>query len=230
MHNTNIVRSVGPSLKRWTLGGLLAVTVSVPLAHAGAVTDPANDFIPSFTGAKSGELDVLATSASFDGTTIHLAATLNGTVGVLPSSLYVFGIDRGKETSNFAAIGAAGVVFDSVITVTGAGVVAGRDLVTNTALAVPGVATISGSSIALDVPVSLLPSLGLTPAQYGVNLWPRDTSQPGTAAISDFDPDNSTFPVGAATATAVPEPGSLALLAGGVVLGVGRLARRRRKA
>ncbi len=229
MHNTTIVRSVGSSMKGWALGGLLAIAVSVPLARAGAVSDPANDFIPTFGGAKTGELDVLSTSASFDGTTIHLAGTLNGTVGVLPSSLYVFGIDRGAETSNFAAIGAPGVVFDSVITVTGKGVVAGRDLVTNTALAVPGAATISGSSISVDVPVSLLPSLGLTPAQYGVNLWPRDTTQAGNAAISDFDPDNATFPVGAAT-TAVPEPGSLALLGSGVLLGVGQLARRRRKA
>lgn len=140
-------------------------------AYATVVTDPANDFIPSFTGAKSGDLDVLSAFATFDGTSFHIGATLNGNVGTLPSSLYVFGFNRGAGTSNFAAIGVPNVIFDSVITLTGAGVTGGRDLVANTVLTLPaGSARISGPSFQIDVPASLLPSEGFSPLQYQVNL------------------------------------------------------------
>lgn len=184
-------------------------------AHAGSITDPAGDFIPTFTGTKSPDLDVLSAFATYDGTQFHFGATVNGPVGTLASSLYVFGINRGAGTSNFAAINAPGVIFDAVITMTGAGVVAGRDLVANAALAIPaGSASITGNTFQINIGGALLPSLGLTPAQYGVNLWPRDTTQVGTAAISDFAPNNSDFLVGATT---VPEPLTASLVLSGLI-------------
>lgn len=214
--------------RRAVPGAALLAIAAVGLvqpAWAGAITHPANSFIPSFTGVKNGDLDVLSAFANYDGTNFTLGATLNGTVGTTPNSSYVFGFNRGAGTNNFASIGNPGVVFDAVITLTGAGVTGGRDLVSNTALTLPsGAATISGNSIQITVPGALLPSKGRTPAEYGVNLWPRDNSQVGTAAISEFAPDNSVFLVGATTA--VPEPLSLSLLASGIV-GVA-LARRRR--
>ena len=66
----------------------------------------------------------------------------------------------------------------------------------------------------LDIPLSLLPSAGFSPLQYGFNLWPRDISVTASATqtpIADFAPDNATF-----VATAVPEPMSVALLVSGV--------------
>lgn len=193
-------------------------------ARAGAITDPAGDFIPTFTGVKNGDLDVLSAFATYDGSTFTIGATLNGAVGTTASSLYVFGFNRGAATNNFSAIGAGGVVFDATITLTGAGVTGGRDLVAGTTITLPaGAATISGDSFQIIVPGVLLPSEGLQPAAYGVNLWPRDATQAGNAAIADFAPNNSDFVVGAAT---VPEPLSLSLLASGVA-GAAVVRRRR---
>ena len=203
-------RAVLPSV---ALLAIAVIGLAQP-ARAGAITDPAGDFIPTFTGVKNGDLDVLSAFATYDGTNFTIGATLNGAVGTTASSLYVFGFNRGAATNNFSAIGEGGVVFDATITLTGAGVTGGRDLVSGTALTVPtGAATISGNSIQVVVPGVLLPSEGLQPAAYGVNLWPRDTTQIGNAAIADFAPNNSDFLVGAAT---VPEPLSLSLLASGV--------------
>ncbi len=199
------------------VGALLlsVTTIGAPApAWAEAITDPANDFIPSFKGAKNGDLDVLSAFTTYNGTNFTIGATLNGTIGTTANSSYVFGFNRGAGTNNFSPIGAPAVVFDPVITLTGTGVAGGRDLVAGTALTLPaGAATISGNSLQIVVPGTLLPSKGLTPTNYGVNLWPRDNSQVGTAAISDFAPDNSDFLVGGAS---VPEPLSLSLLASAV--------------
>lgn len=126
----------------------------------------------------------------------------------------MFGSNRGAATNNFSAIAAVSVVFDTTTTLMGTGVTGGWDLVAGTAITLPaGAVTISGNSIQIVVPGALLPSEGLQPAAYDVNLWPRDTTQVGNTATSDFAPNNSDFVVGAAT---VPEPLSLSLLASGV--------------
>jgi hypothetical protein len=61
--------------------------------------------------------------------------------------------------------------------------------------------------------VRVLPSMGLAFAGYGWNLWPRDGTVTGNAAISDFAPDASDD-----AASAVPEPASLATLGAGLAL------------
>src|SRR5664279_53904 len=67
-------------------GALLFVACLVATgAHAATVTDPADDFVPTFAGAHSGDLDVLSVSATFDGITFEIGATVNAPVGTLPS-------------------------------------------------------------------------------------------------------------------------------------------------
>ena len=75
-------------------------------------------------------------STTFDGTTFHISGTLNGNIGTLPTSLYVIGFDRGLGTPRFAAINEPGVLFDSVVTLTGNGVAA-VNLIAPTASSTP---------------------------------------------------------------------------------------------
>lgn len=228
-YERHIVSQVPRRSRSRTCAALLATFLATATAHAVTITDPAGDFLPTFAGAHSGDLDVLSAFANYDGSTFEIGATVNGIVGTLPSALYVFGFNRGAGNSNFAAIGHPGVVFDAVITMTGTGVTGGRNLVSSTAIVLPaGAAHISGSSFFIDIPASLLPSAGLAPGSYGVNLWPRDSAvAAGNAQISDFAPDNSDFAV--SRVAAVPEPETYFLLAAGL-LALGALTRKKRAA
>jgi len=199
-----------------------AALLAVP-ARSAPILDPVGDFIPSFTGTKTGDLDVVSLSAVFDGTFFHLSATMNAPIGTGANDRYVWGFDRGQGTARFGAI-APGVLFDSVVVVT-AGTPGGavNRLVGGGSTALPASAVkISGATITVDVPVSALPSLGLTPDHYGINLWPRENNPAiiGNAQISDFAPDNDVFIASA------PEPASLALFA--AAFGAVAFARRRR--
>jgi hypothetical protein len=195
---------------------------AVSVAEATTVTDPANDFIPTFTGTKSADLDVVSFSVTLTGSVFDLSLTTNGPIGTLPSSLYVFGVNRGAATSNFAAIGVSGVVFDAVITATGTGVLGGRDLVTNTAITFGNSkASINGNTLDVLVDESLLPSLGLTALQYGFSVWPRDSSVSGNGQISDFAPNDGTM------TASVPELATWGMLLLGFA-GIGAMTYRRK--
>jgi hypothetical protein len=183
---------------------LFAHTVSSP-ALADTITDPINDFIPSFTGTHDPSLDVISFSATFDGATFHLTGVENGPIAGFSTGLFVIGFNRGLGASNFSVIGHGGVTFDSVVTMTSAGVLGGNIL--NLASVTD---TISGNMFTINVPLASVPPLnGASPSSFLVNLWPRDISQAGNAAIADFAPDNSDL--------SVPEPLSVSLFAAGLL-------------
>jgi len=184
------------------LWGMIGVATATP------ITDPVGDFLPTFGGAINGAFDVVSAEGTFNGVTFHLTATLAGPVSGAPAGsvpLYVWGINTGTGTNNFANIGNPNVRFNVVATLTAAGV-------TNNPAYHGG---ISGNTIFIDIPLAALPaSTGFAPEDYLWNLWPRDTSAPvapapigNATAIADFGPDNAM-----ARFTAVPEPATLALL------------------
>ena len=217
-------------LSRAKLGGLAAAIVLGSLAaapaHALPIVDPANDYLASYTGNRTnGDLDILSASVVFDGVAFHVGGTMNGAIGTTSPSLYVLGINRGSGTAPFATVGEGNVLFDTVVTFTGAGVKGGRNTVAAVNLTAAQLAqivlTIAGAAYTMDIPLTALPgSAGLTPDQYRFNLWTRDQSQTGNAALADFAPNNATF------IADVPEPVSTALMGTGL-LGLGYLRRRR---
>lgn len=212
--------------KLFHVGAILAALFAIP-AYAEVVLDPVGDFLPTYTGARAGDLDVLRAGVTFDGTNFTFDSAQNGRVGTTPTGFYVWGVDRGQGTARFGLISgtgtggtydARGVVFDSVLAIRPNG----ASSVTNLTTATPTVVNLPTSSILVNgnelraiVPASLLPSGGLAFEQYGFNLWPRDAAAPaGNGQISDFAPDSRTFRAGT-----VPEPTSWALLVLGGLLG-----------
>ncbi len=198
---------------------VLLLTSVVP-SMAAVITDPAGDFLPSYTGLKNGDLDVLNAQVFFDGINFLFTSTQNGPIGQTPTGIYVWGIDRGAGTVGFPDI-APGVTFDAVFVINPSGTSTLRDLISSTTTTISNI-TVSGNTVSGIVPLSALPSRGLTPSNYMVNLWPRSGAA-GNSAISDFAPNNSD-----ALVTTTPEPGTLSLFAtalSGVVL----VLRRRKK-
>ena len=206
------------------LRALFAASLAVSAGATLAAPDPTNDFIPSYTGVHNADLDVVSAFVTYNpGTDMFLfSGTMNGAIGTTASSLYVWGVDRGAGTARFGPI-ATGVLFDSVVTATGTGngavtlLLPAPPVATNLAA---GSVTFAGNTITVSVSGALLVPNGVPRTAFTWNLWPRDTTQAGTAAISDFAPDNSNLAV-----AVVPEPSTVALLA----LGLGALGWRARR-
>jgi hypothetical protein len=211
---------------------VLAVSLFASMhAVAAPVTDPANDFLGTYTGPQNGDLDVISSEVFYNNVanTLTFTAQLNAPINTTANALFVWGMDRGAGTEQFLAgtpsIG-AGVFFDSVFVAAptaGIGIVNLLDGSPNTNL--PGILQISGNSISATIDAALLPSTGATVANYTWNLWPRLGTGSNTQ-ISDFAPNPGATPGVSTNAhvTVVPEPATGSLL----WLGLMTLAARRR--
>src|SRR5437868_2578208 len=197
---------------------LLPLVVSTPVI-ASTVSDPVGDFIPSFTGTASPDLDVTSFSVTLEpsATMFSLGAVLAGDIDPSLAGFYVIGVNTGSGAIHpFAAIGEPNVTFNQVIVVhkNGTATLGANALTT----------LLSGNQFIVSVPVSLLPSTGAAPANYGFNIWPRfGSTVTGNAQISDFAPDNRLLSVNGLLP--VPEPATwlMMLLGFGLLGGVMRL-------
>lgn len=196
---------------------ILPILALTPAA-ATTVSDPVGDFLPSFTGTKSPDLDVTSFSVVLDANSnaFLLQAILAGPINPATGALYVIGVNTGLPTfAPFANIGEPNVVFNQVIVINGA---TGAGTVSGNAVTV----TISQNAFSAIVPVWLLPSTGFTPGNYGFNLWPR-VGTGNNNQISDFAPQNALLQT-----SPVPEPATwLTMLLGfGLTGGALRFGRR----
>lgn len=200
-------------LKRstWSLPLALSLLCMPNALTSAVILDPAGDFIDVYTGPENGDLDVLRAEVILDPAagTLTFTSTSAGDIGITDTGIFVWGINRGAGFANFADIGLPDVMFDAVVIITagGGGFVTTLDDNMQTNLPAADI-TISGADISATAPLSLLPSLGFSPADYTVNLWPR--SAPiidQVEVISDFAPDDTN-----AAVTVIPEPATFGLL------------------
>lgn len=196
--------------------------IAVP-ATATTVLDARGDFLPSFAGPNSPDLDVTSFSVIFDSisSSFTLSASLAGAVDPATPGFYVIGANTGTGIiAPFGSLGQGNVRFNQAV-------VLRKDATGNvgaTALA-PGSVSIVDDMISALIPLSLLPSTGFAPQDYGFNIWPR-TGLGNNNQISDFAPENATL------SAAVPEPATWAMMivGFGAVGSAMRLTRRRKTA
>lgn len=185
---------------------LLPIAVGTPAA-AATTFDPVGDFLPSYIFDHDPDLDVTSFSVDLNSSmdTFILGASLAGAVDLSEEGFYVIGVNTGAGAIDpFDAIGQGNVTFDQVIRVNkdGTATLGGTMLD----------AMLAGNVFTVSVPLSLLPSTGATPENYGFNLWPRyGATVTGNNQISDFAPENALLTVNGIAAP-VPEPSTWGMM------------------
>jgi hypothetical protein len=215
---------------------MFRISIAFAVAAAGlgigtaqAATDPLADFLATYTGAQSGDLDIASVTATFDGSNFNLGATMNGAVGSSPGSLYVWGINRGAGIPRLNLLSTPAldptVRWDSLAVLLPNGTLrvvtfpaAGAPTITPIA----GGAVVNGNSISASVPFALLPTRGYDPGSYTFQLWSRLRVNP---AADGFNSEIADF--GPRVFASVPEPASWALMIAGFGA-IGTATRRRR--
>jgi len=190
-------------------------------ASAATAFDPSGDFLPSYTGTKLNDLEVLSFTVLFNqlSSTFTLGWTVNAPIDPATPGVYVIGVNTGTGVNApFGSIGAGNVVFNQAILV-------GKDGAATLGGVSIGTASIVGNAASISLAAALFPSTGLQPQNYGWNIWPRGTGT-GLGQITDFAPNNGLL----AAVAPVPEPSTWALMLlgfGGMGLAM-RHGRRRR--
>lgn len=203
---------------------LLIGAVAIGLAGAAqatTVSDPTGDYLASYTGPHQADLDVTSLSVMFNASTdsFLVQSTMAGLIDATLPGFYIIGINTGTGAGPFGSIGAPDVLFNQVIAVqkNGSATIGANTLV-------PGSVTIGGNALSVVIPLSMLPTTGFDPLQYGFSIWPRSGTTGGLPTISDFAPNNATV----AAAGAVPEPANWMVMLGGFGLIGGALRHQRR--
>ena len=190
------------------LAAALCAAGFIGQAQALPFLDASQDFLPTYSGPKDADLDVLQADVVIDAQaqTITFSATLRGNIDTRSPKLYVFGIDRGAGAAggNLVFHGplggepkiGKGVMWDSAIALTAAGQALFFDVLNPGLVPLPSVAvTIAGSQITATVPLALFTSQGFKLKEYTYNVWPRSELSLANTVVSDFAPDDGNAPV-----------------------------------
>ena len=178
--------------------------------HAQALPfiDSSNDFLPTYTGAKDADLDVVQADVVIDpqAQTITFSGTMRGDIDRSSQKLYAFGVDRGRGSvgrdlvfqgplGGEPKIG-SGVRFDAVAVLTAGGQALFFDALNPGFVPQPAVPVkITGNQITATFPLALFASQGAKFKEYTYNLWPRSEVSLANAVVPDFAPDNGNAPV-----------------------------------
>lgn len=220
-----LMKTLTPNLTKTltkTFGACAVLGLTGLPAHA--VTDASADFLASYTGSTASAFDILqgGVSVDSDARLLWVEATTGGDIAAQPTLGFSFGLfTGGSANAPFGAIGVPDVRFNAVASLSSAG---------TGVLIVPGVSTtpigqvqVDGDRIRASIAWSDLPSNGLNPEQFTWALWTVDSAVSASPAVLARNADFA--PLQNVQVSAVPEPGSWALLAAGV----GSLLLRRRR-
>lgn len=210
---------------------LAATAATFAAGPSFAASDPLGDFLGTFTGAPSANLDLVSADARFTGTQFNLSLKTGGAIGGLPGSLYVIGINRGAGTPRLNFLSDPdldpSVRWDSLAVLLPDGTLrvvsfpaAGAPTITP----IFGGAVVNGDTISASVPFALLPTRGYAATSYTFQAWSRLRVNPAADGtnneIADFGPR---------IFAAVPEPASWAMMIAGFSLAGGAARHRRRR-
>lgn len=208
-------------MRAYLLSAVALAAAATQPASAATVVDATGDFLPTYTaGPKLADLDVTSFSVNYNSVSqfFTIGASLAGAIDPSTAGIYVFGVNTGAGAIRpFASLGQGNVIFDQAITLRKDG----TGTIGATALD-PASINIAGNLITARIALSLLPSTGFRPEQYGFNLWPR-IGTGNNNQITDFSPEDATLAV-----APVPEPATWAMLLVGFAVAGATLRRRQR--
>ena len=158
-------------------------------------------FYEDYVGPRLAQLNAVAASGALLRNGSFLFVGVNqGVIHPNVTATYVFGVDRSGNLPTGPFPGRPNIRFDATVAVK---IVPGQsptvtvtDLANKTSTTVQNPALeISGRTISVVIPGSLLPSTGLAPSQFRYNYWPED-GLPGSTNIASFAPATHDIQVG----------------------------------
>jgi hypothetical protein len=213
------------AIATWIAGASLCAAEP---CFASTIIDPSDDILSTYIGQVGPDLDILQFTVTPDATNFYLQVLLSGAPGTTALAKYNIGINRGAGINTFPPGFWPGASLDAVVNLVPSPLAAevrlfvGGVVVTITPLP-SGAFTISGNTMAVTVPISMLPSTGFDTDHYIFLLWSRTQPAAGVPqqlGIADFAPDQGSLSL-------LPEPSTWEMMLVGFGA-MGFLLRRRR--
>jgi hypothetical protein len=180
-------------LGRATAGHVAEVRSARDIEHDGTVIK-APRFYEDYVGPRLAQLDVVKASGKLlRNGNFSFTGVNKGAINLNVQATYVFGIDRNGHLPTGPFPDRPNIRFDATVAIK---IVPGKsptvvvtDIANKTTTTVQDpMLAISGRTIRVVVPGSLLPSTGLAPSQFRYDFWPED-GLAGSTNIASFAPE-----------------------------------------